>query len=358
MRNRSVNKVGFFSYLLLGGIASYGIHKMKQANEEEMRRIEEKLNEERKRKACRYSFDEGLSEDAFKTIVFSCSKKIKRIEKVEIDELEISCLVSSQSGFTQWRFDLDFNDYGELTGKCFVRSDNKDSNIPKRLNDMIYEKLEPYIEGFEDYSKVSSKEQEKDKHTTEEKVEVKKEQKNNLKLKRLKAFLFNHKKIATNINSTELYRKDYLKVKKHFINEGFTNVKLHSIKDIYIDNKKQVGEIECVTIDGISSFDNNFMSSYDAEIIITYHQKKEFVFPYNIKRCKNLYYQDCIDKLKDIGFTNIFKERVPDLVTGWIKKDGSVESIIVEGHEHLKEGAKLKYNTEITIKYHAFHRKN
>ena len=42
--NWRVNKVGFFSYLLLGGIASYGVRKIKQKNDEEIKRIEEKLN--------------------------------------------------------------------------------------------------------------------------------------------------------------------------------------------------------------------------------------------------------------------------------------------------------------------------
>ena len=148
LKRKDVSKVGFFSYLFLGGLASYGIHKIRQANEEEERRVELQRREEAKRKSCVYQFNQGLSEEEFHSIVYSCVKKIKRIEKAEIDGLKISCLVTSQSGITQWRFILDYNDYGKLTGKCYSKSENDDSNIPERLNDLIYEKLESYIENF------------------------------------------------------------------------------------------------------------------------------------------------------------------------------------------------------------------
>ena len=136
-------------------------------------------------------------------------------------------------------------------------------------------------------NRVSTDEQEKEKSKLVGKTVIKKESKSNLKKKRFKAFLFNHKKIATEIDSTEVYRKNYLEVKDHFINEGFTNIKVCSIKDIYKDNTKQVGEVERVEIDGISSFNNNFMCSYDSKIIIIYHQKKNLIFRMIQKNARN-----------------------------------------------------------------------
>ena len=62
--------------------------------------------------------------------------------------------------------------------------------------------------------------------------------------------------------------------------------------------------------------------------------------------------------MKYIGFTNIFKEEIPDLVTGWVKKEGSIESIIINGYDCVKENTKIKYDAEITIKYHTFPGKN
>ncbi|MFR2438277.1 MAG: hypothetical protein ACLS8H_09730 [Ruminococcus sp.] len=36
------------------------------------------------------------------------------------------------------------------------------------------------------------------------------------------------------------------------------------------------------------------------------------------------------DELESMGFSNIYERKINDLVTGWIKKDGSVEEVLVE----------------------------
>ncbi len=175
-----------------------------------------------------------------------------------------------------------------------------------------------------------------------------------LRKKRAKAFVFKHKRISTSISSSELVGSNYSKAKEHFIDEGFTNVSVHALKDIYIDSTKTDGEIEQITINGIPSFDDTYMCPYDSEIIIVYHTKREFVFPYNAKKVNKLDYMSCINKLKEIGFTNISIEPISDLVTGWIKKDGSIEEISIDGNNLFKEGKGVPYDSKIIIKYHTF----
>ena len=36
------------------------------------------------------------------------------------------------------------------------------------------------------------------------------------------------------------------------------------------------------------------------------------------------------DELESMGFSNIYERKINDLVTGWIKKNGSVEEVLVE----------------------------
>ena len=185
-----------------------------------------------------------------------------------------------------------------------------------------------------------------------------KEKNSKLRKKRAKAFIFKHKKIMTGMSSTELMKCNYDEARKHFTDEGFTNVHLHALKDIYTDCTKQNGEIEQITIDGTPFFDEEYMCPYDAEIIIVYHQKREFSFPYNIKRVSKLNYKSCVKNLQNIGFTNIYTEAIPDLITGWLKKDGSVEEITVDNNNLIKEGQGLRYDAKIVIKYHTFANKS
>ena len=43
----------------------------------------------------------------------------------------------SQSGISEWDFELDFNDYGKITGTYWISSDNYDSMIPETLGNLI-----------------------------------------------------------------------------------------------------------------------------------------------------------------------------------------------------------------------------
>lgn len=50
-------------------------------------------------------------------------------------------MVLSQSGISEWEFELDFNDYGKITGSYWIYSDNYDSMIPKALGNSIQEEI-------------------------------------------------------------------------------------------------------------------------------------------------------------------------------------------------------------------------
>ena len=64
-----------------------------------------------------------------------------------------------------------------------------------------------------------------------------------------------------------------------------------------------------------------------------------------------------MDNLKEIGFTNVSVEGIADLVTGWIKKDGTVKEITVENCNKLTKGQGIKYDAKIVVKYHTFSNK-
>lgn len=118
-----------------------------------------------------YRFNEGLTEEKFKEIVLDCANKIKRIQNINVNGLTVYCTVISVTGLTSWKFILDYNDCGELTGKCYIKTGNYDSDIPQRLNDLIYEKLKPYIERIEKVKESKRKEEEKEK---KQKLRIKK----------------------------------------------------------------------------------------------------------------------------------------------------------------------------------------
>lgn len=114
------------------GLCAYGIKVS----------IEERKEEEKRINSC-FSFPDNLPQETFQSIVFHCVKQIKNKQiNIKIENATVYGTVSSQSGLTNWTFSIDFNDYGMLTGKYWLKSENKDSLIPPRVATAIKSEIE------------------------------------------------------------------------------------------------------------------------------------------------------------------------------------------------------------------------
>lgn len=65
-------------------------------------------------------------------------------------------------------------------------------------------------------------------------------------------------------------------------------------------------------------------------------------------------YQEVVDDFKEKGFKNIKTEKLEDLITGWITKDGEVEEVSVGGDVDYSPDEWISADTEVVIKYHTF----
>ncbi len=87
------------------------------------------------------SFSDGISKYEFSRIVKNSIKKNDRIAEIKIFDAKIYGLILSQTGKTSWRFILDFNDNGHLTGMFHVYTHNSDSQIPELIGEDIKKAL-------------------------------------------------------------------------------------------------------------------------------------------------------------------------------------------------------------------------
>lgn len=174
---------------------------------------------------------------------------------------------------------------------------------------------------------------------------------------RVKAFLFKRKKIQIKYDYSDLLGKDYTEVETLLYNQAFNNIKVIPIKDIYVGSPYRIGQVEQVVIAGSSFFQEGDTIPYDAEIVVTYHAKREITLPFGEKELRKLDYVTAGDKLQELGFTEIYERPIRDLVTGWIKKDGSVEKITIGNVHPFKKNSVFPYDVKITIEYHTFKKK-
>jgi hypothetical protein len=65
-------------------------------------------------------------------------------------------------------------------------------------------------------------------------------------------------------------------------------------------------------------------------------------------------YEVVVDDLAKAGFTNVEPKALEDLVTGWISKEGSVETIAVNGDSLFTTDDNFPKDAEIVVSYHSF----
>jgi hypothetical protein len=65
-------------------------------------------------------------------------------------------------------------------------------------------------------------------------------------------------------------------------------------------------------------------------------------------------YHKVVDDFKSKGFKNIKTEKLEDLITGWITKDGEVKEVSVDGDVDYSPDEWISADTEVIIKYHTF----
>lgn len=129
------------------GIAATGyiIKLLRDSSKEEA----ERYAEEQRRKNSKCTFEDGIARASFEKLVKNTAKSIKRISSITVDGPIVHGVVQSQSGISEWNFTIDYNDYGHITGRYWLSSDNDDSTIPERLADMISSAIHNFSEDFD-----------------------------------------------------------------------------------------------------------------------------------------------------------------------------------------------------------------
>lgn len=259
----------------------------------------------------------------------------------------------SGSGSSQY-FDSDDSD----------DNDDSDSSDSGDLSDALAGLFTVAIgAGIAAHSKKKQQEREAEaaRQAEAERIRLEKEKerkaKNALRKQRVKAFLFKGKKIEIHYGSEELVGRNIEFVSRVLTEGAFTNIKSVSVKDIYTGSPYEVGQVEQIVIDGSGYFQEGDQIPYDADIVITYHEKREITIPFSERSLRKMNYVEVGDKLQELGFTEIYEHPIRDLVTGWVKQDGAVEKVTIGDVYPFKKNSEFTYDTKIVIEYHTFKKK-
>lgn len=120
---------------VVGTLAAKGIRESAAAAKKEQRRRETLPR-----------FIPWLTERDFSLMVGYVASLSPRVIKAEVTGLVVQITVRSNSKLTTWAADLDFNDYGNPSGKYWIRTENDQSPVPKWFADTLAEQMTQRLE--------------------------------------------------------------------------------------------------------------------------------------------------------------------------------------------------------------------
>lgn len=162
------------------------------------------------------------------------------------------------------------------------------------------------------------------------------------------------KLIPVGMSSEEMKGLHYEDVANKLKATGFLNVRLETLDDLKIEDEKQEGLVEQVVIDDVHTFKETKKFSYEDEVLIRYHAIKEIYPPISSEDAEGKNYKDIVKKFEKAGFVNVKTKPIYDLVTGWLKSNGEVEEVIVDGDNDVSTYSSYRPDAEVIIKYHTF----
>lgn len=361
--------MAFSDWLIVGAVGLLAKKGIENAAEERARQEAEnrKYEEERKKREAESArrddvntkrkntichFKDGLTYEDFSSIAHKVAKRIRRIKTINVQGPVIYCTVESQTGYSDWDFKVDFNDWGHITGTYWKWVENYDSNIPEHFGQMVSGEVHQFLRDKSIYLPEFSD------YVNDDKVlgttnGLTSQYKSNF----FRKIISKENQVISRYDSQNLTGEHIYVVVAMLRKNGYKNIKSIPVKDIGVNSTKDLYEVELVVINGTSFFEKGDVFSENAQVLITYHLKQEISIPHAMNQYKRKNYIEVGDQLQALGFSNIYERKIKDLKTGWVIKDGSVEEILVnttDGEKPYSKNELYEYDIEIVITYHTY----
>lgn len=147
--------------------------------------------------------------------------------------------------------------------------------------------------------------------------------------------------------------KQYSKLQMGLRQLGFTNV---TVREKNTDNKNLNQLVANISINGQQFNKGDCFIQKNTPIVIEYYLlqitigQKESYFTSNTEG----YYSSVVTMLKDMGFSNVRVYRNDDLINGWVTKEGSIDSISIDGKDNFEATEVFQYDVPIVIVVNTF----
>ncbi len=148
--------------------------------------------------------------------------------------------------------------------------------------------------------------------------------------------------------------KDIYDKKKREIRRGKAKVArrkvLYLLRRLFSNNVVRIAFLVIVLIAcAVIFIPSDYISNQEALII-----DDRVGVPLSSSDIEKQNYEIILRQFEDAGFTNIQVEKLEDLVTGWLTKDGQIEQVTIDGDASFSKNHKYEKDAKVTIIYHTF----
>lgn len=158
--------------------------------------------------------------------------------------------------------------------------------------------------------------------------------------------------IPIRYDSEDLIGTNYESVETKLRASGFENVNSKEIPDLKITQKEKENIVTDVIIRNKMKFSAETKFLPSEKITVVYHTLEKIYTPLTSKEVKGMKYADVVKQFEEKGFQNVKVEPIYDIITGWIKKDGEVESVAINGSKDFTVNTSYNVDAEVVISYH------
>lgn len=321
----------------------------------------ERQNEaDRRRRETPCYFEDGITEEEFEKMALRIAKRIKRIKAIRVFGPVIIGTAWTQSGISTWNFRIDFNDFGHITGKYWISSGNKESNIPRSFAEQMREQLIDVV-------RVPPRNEPETKSTSNNTVVHEEKHAKSRCLPKLiftvvlavAAFLFiwEEKPICVGASAEELLGKNYEVVVSTLEEAGLKNIDLDDVADLDGQTLWMEDTVCSVAIGGRTDFSATSKFPRDAKVTVQFHVAKLIPLPLASKEATGMNYKDVVAAFKEAGFVNVETVAEHDIITGWLTDDGEVKQVTVNEGKKFEAGTEYRPDASVVITYHTFREK-
>ena len=167
-------------------------------------------------------------------------------------------------------------------------------------------------------------------------------------------YFVNKSLILVDYTKDELIGLNYKIVEDKLESRGFENIEIKEISDLKYEDKNKKELVTDVLIANRNTFNKNSKYTKNEKIIIIYHSLIKINPPLTDKEVKKMNYKEVEKQFKQNGFEVIKVEKITDLVTGWITKEGQVEIVTINKDKTFDTKSEFPIDSEVIIKYHTF----